>query len=172
MKYSLLEEVYKDTDIISKQNNYNNIVNDIIKNKNTRFDNNYNRFDNQYIKEDKKYMGIEYNNSKKSNYNSYSEYANYTNEPHEEEILAKQIEEKISKRENFTQQNECNDEFLKHCLTCDKCKQKILKYLKDNNQIDNIKNDEILDIVIYALTGIFILFLLDFFTKLGKLNSK
>ena len=53
--------------------------------------------------------------------------------------------------------------FIKHLRTCKKC-QRIMKEKYSNGGT----NEQIIDIAIYGLTGVFILFLLDMFINLGK----
>lgn len=70
---------------------------------------------------------------------------------------------------------EC-DKFLEHFLECSNCKRKIDKILDINNIpqkesfIESFKNmdDNYLDIFILILIGIFVIFVLDCFVRLGK----
>ncbi len=61
------------------------------------------------------------------------------------------------------------DDFLNHYLNCSNCKGKINKML-DVKHIENFQNlnDSYMDIFILILTGIFIIFILDCFVRLGR----
>jgi hypothetical protein len=70
-------------------------------------------------------------------------------------------------KENFTDLDSDCEDIIRHCLKCKNCRKKLIEAFKINNEQN--KTDELLDIVIYALTGVFVLFLLDFFIKIGKI---
>lgn len=79
----------------------------------------------------------------------------------------KEIKVQEDVKENYENyvDTEC-DNFLEHILTCEKCKEYILQ--KYNMKDNSINNDDMLDVAIYILTGIFVLFILDSFISLGK----
>lgn len=70
--------------------------------------------------------------------------------------------------------NEC-DKFLSHFLECDNCKVKVDKILDIKPNIESFSNlitknidDSYLDILGLILIGIFVIFILDCFVKLGR----
>jgi len=60
---------------------------------------------------------------------------------------------------------ECMD-VLEHIKTCKVCQSKIIQENKNNNPLS--LPDNVLDILLYTITGIFILFLLDIVMRVGK----
>lgn len=64
------------------------------------------------------------------------------------------------------------DNFLNHYIECNDCKDKINKILniKDKGVIENfsLMDDGYMDILILVLIGIFVIFVLDCFVKLGR----
>jgi hypothetical protein len=70
-------------------------------------------------------------------------------------------------------ENKNCDKFLEHFLQCNECKKKIDNILNINQKktfVESFKNidDNYLDIFVLILTGIFIIFVLDCFVRLGK----
>ncbi len=65
------------------------------------------------------------------------------------------------------------DKFLEHFLDCTDCKKRVNQILDINpnkSLVENFRNldDNYLDIFILVLTGIFVIFILDCFVRLGK----
>ncbi len=65
-------------------------------------------------------------------------------------------------KETFENINPCN-EFEEHLKKCNLCRNK-MTVIKQENFI----TDEILDLILYIITGIFILYLLNLFFNLGR----
>lgn len=66
--------------------------------------------------------------------------------------------------------SECST-ILKHLAVCDKCRQFIQKkFVPPPKEVEEEEeeNDEYLDLAIYIITGVFVLFLLDMLMKFGK----
>ena len=67
--------------------------------------------------------------------------------------------------------SECSS-ILKHLAVCEKCRQFIQKKFapepKKEEDEEEEENDEYLDLAIYIITGVFVLFLLDLLMKFGK----
>ena len=67
-----------------------------------------------------------------------------------------------------SEESECL-RFLNHISKCEKCRKFIIKKFNIQPENPEQKNrEEMLDIAIYILTGVFVLFLLDSFMNLGK----
>jgi hypothetical protein len=103
-----------------------------------------------------------------------SDYSNglesYENtEPYEEE---EDYEDIIEDFENETTKDINCGHLLEHLAKCPKCRLYLEKHFgkQDNSQeyLRKKREDQFLDIAIYIVTGIFILFLLDIFVRLGK----
>lgn len=77
-----------------------------------------------------------------------------------QEKMKKPVSERIV--ENFDNMDERCDTIVKHLETCAKCR----KYVLSNFSAEET-TDEILQIIIYGITGVFILFILDLFFKKG-----
>jgi hypothetical protein len=160
---ALISEVYG-VDYIKNQNDYKQIVNDIVKNKNKTFDNpEPDRFKSQV-------QSYEQTNDNYFNLNSEDELIRKI----EQKIIKKEQKNETQKngknkqmKENFTDLDSDCEDIIRHCLKCKNCRKKLIEAFKINNEQN--KTDELLDIVIYALTGVFVLFLLDFFIKIGKI---
>lgn len=64
---------------------------------------------------------------------------------------------------------------IEHLAKCPKCRLYLEKHFGGNGNVQKYINkkreDQLLDIAIYVATGIFILFLLDIFVRLGKFVS-
>lgn len=76
---------------------------------------------------------------------------------------------KPEKKVTPTSKSTC-DNFLEHIKTCKSCRAYVMEnFASKTVKSDSDKNrEEMLDIAIYILTGVFILFLLDTFMGLGK----
>jgi len=84
-----------------------------------------------------------------------------------------EIDEDEEKTERFTgaAKNSCS-KMLFHLSKCSKCRKYVMeKFQIEKQEVSIAKKstrDELLDIAIYIITGIFILFLLDIIVRLGK----
>ena len=146
MPYASLNEIYgedftKQTTNNFIPNKYKNITNNII---------NYNNDDNI-----EKFYDIDDSNLDNLDDFDYSD------------------DEFIEEKENFNNTDNFNcNKFLYHLSVCEKCRNFAKKKFHNPNKIIKIprknKSDEILDIALFIISGIFLLFLLDIFLKLGK----
>ena len=70
--------------------------------------------------------------------------------------------------------NSSCDDFLEHIKTCKSCRAYVTeKFAVTPEKSESDKNrEEMLDIAIYILTGVFVLFLLDSFMNLGRFLKK
>lgn len=146
MPYASLDEIYGEDFIKQTRSNlipdkYKDITNNII-NYNNYTDNYDNNIENFYDIDDSKLENLD---------DSDDDY----------------IDEEF---DNKDAQN-CN-KFLYHLSICEKCREFAKKKFHNPNNIIKISrkktSDEILDIALFIISGIFLLFLLDIFIKLGK----
>lgn len=152
--------------------------------------NNYPIFKEDNIRNINKYNDIFNNNDMMGNYikgrepiddkineicnNYYNEYDYFTPK--------KQVVENFSTRynnENINLQHKKIDncsEFLKHILVCDNCsflmKKKFQSIIKYDNIVDKYFTDNIKEILMVILIGIFIILILDIFMKIIKKLKK
>jgi type III secretory pathway component EscR len=108
---------------------------------------------------------------------SISIFSPYSQQPIIEKKKEKKIEKKIENnisldknKEKFTNnRNDCKN-FLQHLTKCEKCRNYIFDNLKKKHREENnIIKEELLDISIFVLSGIFVLFLVDSLINLGKI---
>ena len=80
---------------------------------------------------------------------------------------------KQQKKVTPTSKTSC-DNFLEHIKTCKSCRAYVMeKFAVSPEKSESDKNrEEMLDIAIYILTGVFVLFLLDTFMNLGRFLKK
>ena len=158
MPYASLDEVYPGfiKNSSTKDNIYSDITNNIINyNKDTQYPEN--NIENFYDINEQKLDNID----------------NFNNEVESEAEDSDSDNEVDYQDENFEDLDKeyCN-RFLYHLSICNSCREFIRKKFGVRRKIVQIarKNskDEILDIALYIITGIFMLFLLDLFLKLGK----
>ena len=188
MDYASISEVYDTNTLQQRENKYNSIIENLTKT---------NQRERQYgsrnisipdpIQTGNNYMDYENVSAslgkKRSKFTTYKNVENFSNNLEEDKLL-KGIEDKIdreynspnSKKEYITlKDNEDTDclKFLDHISKCEKCREFIIKKFKLTEATPEQKNREyMLDIAIYILTGVFVLFLLDSFMNLGKYIRK
>lgn len=76
-------------------------------------------------------------------------------------------------KENFKNEIEQCENFLEHLSKCSRCRQFLIKKFKLDKNPEDIKREQYLDLAIFTLSGVFILFLLDIVLNFGKsLNKK
>ena len=86
----------------------------------------------------------------------------------------------IDKKYNKNLEEETHNVYMDHVLNCPECRKEVLRILQEkeygapktsggNEEFTLPENDQIFDIIIYILTGVFVLFTLNMFLKLGKL---
>ena len=169
MNYASLDEIYDTKTLQVKKNNYNEIMRNLTE-KNSR--------DKRMTSEN---MG-EPQGMSRSDYTTYSKVENFTDEiepsyENELEQLTKSIDKKYNKEPQHIivkedEESECL-RFLSHVSKCEKCRNFIIKKFNIQPESPEQKNrEEMLDIAIYILTGVFVLFLLDSFMNLGKYLKK
>lgn len=161
MSFAFLDDVYKDD---KDDKDYGLIVNNILdvndepglkKEKFTRYipvDDNSNELNYSNIENMSKYIEKKYNKKKEEKINNMK---------------------KRKKKENFQDEIEECQKFIEHLSKCSRCRQFLIKKLKLNKNPEDIKREQYLDLVIFTLSGVFILFLLDMVLNFGKsLNKK
>ena len=143
MSYAFLEDVYE-TRMSNLDNDYNEIVKNI--------------------------LGVSPSN--KYNLTKKEQPKDFTNKV--EEVEKEEIKIPEKKIENFNNEpsiKDCED-FIRHLEKCRKCRMMLIKKFKLDKNPEDYKRDEYLDIVIYGLTGIFLLFLIDIILNFGKKLGK
>jgi hypothetical protein len=167
MSFAFLDDLYNDE---TDEKDYGLIVNNILnvdkepglkKDKFTRFspaNDQSNELNYSNLEDMSKLIEKKYNNKKS------------------EEKIKKNIKKNIKKKENFTTgQNEIEqcEKFIEHLSKCSRCRQFLIKKLNLDKNPDDIKREQYLDLAIFTLSGIFVLFLLDIVLNFGKsLNKK
>ena len=96
---------------------------------------------------------------------------------YQDERAEKENREKIAGKENFNSKpmTDMNcEEIIKHALGCPSCKQMLIEQFQkdDSLTLKSKQNNDSLDIIIYTLSGIFLLFLMNTFIKLGRSLKK
>jgi len=131
---------------------------------------------------DKKYF-IQKEQERKKNFSRYPTIQDYSYNNEVEKQLAyqdrqaeKDQQRKLkSRRENFSMasDNSCQS-FIEHARSCPGCAKKILDMLQsdEDKKMRYKQNNDSLDIIIYTLSGVFLLFLMNTFIKLGKSLKK
>jgi hypothetical protein len=107
--------------------------------------------------------------------NFVSEYSNKLENYEDLENLYEEDFEEDKVMEGFSNQTNNDSDcghLIEHLAKCPKCRLYLEKHFggQGNAQkyINKKREDQLLDIAIYVATGIFILFLLDIFVRLGK----
>ena len=110
--------------------------------------------------------------------NFVSEYSNKLENYEDLENLYEEDFEEDKVMEGFSNQTNNDSDcghLIEHLAKCPKCRLYLEKHFggQGNAQkyINKKREDQLLDIAIYVATGIFILFLLDIFVRLGKFVS-
>ena len=157
MNYASLDEIYDNKPFKTRQNNYDDIIKNILKTQKTT--------------ESKNIPDPIYTDN--TNYTKYPKIPKFTNE-----ITGPELEKKIEKFENQPKKEKIsinlddNDDCMKlldHMSKCEKCREFIMKKMNlYPKTTEDKKREEMLDVAIYILTGVFVLFLLDSFMNLGK----
>ena len=90
------------------------------------------------------------------------------------EKIQKQVEKQVEKQlENFNNISvkECED-FLKHLENCQRCRFFLIKKFNLDKKPEDLKREQYLDIIIFALSGVFVLFFIDIILNFGKNLNK
>ena len=149
--YASLEEVYNPITLKKQQNKYNSIINDI---------SSFNK---------REAFTTRKSPMKEAFTNKVSKNDNVDNVNLDD--LEKMIESynKPTTRVTPSSKSSCDD-FLEHIKTCESCRAYVTeKFSVAPEKTESEKNrEEMLDIAIYILTGVFVLFLLDTFMNLGR----
>jgi len=164
MNYASLDEIYDTQTLQVKKNNYNEVMKNLTQ-KNQRDQ----RMSAENVGEPQAASRSSYTGYGKIE-NFTSEQPNYTNELDQ---LTQSIDKKYNKEPEVIQIKEDEESeclrFLSHISKCEKCRNFIIKKFNIQPENPEQKNrEEMLDIAIYILTGVFVLFLLDSFMNLGK----
>lgn len=148
MSYAFLDDVYNTQIKSNLDNDYNEIVQNILGIKSTSIKPTENKY----------------------NLTNKIEPKIFTNEiPQEKEEEIKE-KNKVKKIENFNNEptmKECED-FIRHLEKCKRCRMMLIKKFNLDKKPEDYRREEYLDIVIYGLTGIFLLFLIDIVLNFGK----
>jgi hypothetical protein len=162
MSFAFLNDVYENKLLTQTENDYNEIVNNLLginnekkikKEKDPKKDYNYTR------KTEVKDFTNEVINKNNIDINDIEKTSKY--------IMNKYDVKNTEKKEKEPSIKDCED-FLKHLERCQRCRFFLIKKLNLDKNKDEINNEKYLDIVIFALSGIFILFLLDIILDFGK----
>lgn len=135
--------------------------------------------DNDYDKIVENILGIK--TKQKYNLTTKDKPSEFTNEIEieEEKPVEKPIEKPIEKPvkktiekpkiENFNDVTiaECED-FLKHLEKCQRCRMFLIKKFNLDKKPEDLKREQYLDIIIFALSGVFVLFFIDIILNFGK----
>lgn len=131
--------------------------------------------DNDYDKIVENILGIK--PKQKYNLTTKDKPSEFTNEIKQEkpeekpEEKPKQLEEKPKKqiKENFDDVTveEC-ESFLKHLEKCQRCRMFLIKKFNLDKKPEDLKREQYLDIIIFALSGVFVLFFIDIILNFGK----
>jgi hypothetical protein len=158
MSYATLNEIWPDFIHSNKFQKYvntlpQNVVNNLIESADTRGGNKYNK----------------YQKPKKAEYPEPIQYEKSRDYPLEEKQQEKQNIEKFSNLHYGKYHSECSS-ILLHLSQCEKCRKFVQSKFAPPKKIEDEEeeNDEYLDLAIYIVTGIFILFILDMLMKFGK----
>lgn len=184
MNYASLDEIYDVQSLKERDNKYHSIIRDLVSSndrqstirKNTSIPSGIQQSNYTNYQEVGAPVGTQ-----RSEYTTYQNVEDFSNNLEENKIL-KKLEDKIDLEYNQpkqeyitmkdTEESDCL-RLLDHISKCKKCKEFIVKKFKLTPETPEQKNREaMLDIAIYILTGVFILFLLDSFMSLGKFLNK
>jgi len=163
MSFAFLDDLYNDE---NNEKDYGLIVNNIL-----------NVDKEPGLKKDKFTRFFPANDqSNELNYSNLDNMSKLIEKKYNEKKSEEKIKKKIKKKENFTTgQNEIEqcEKFIEHLSKCSRCRQFLIKKLNLDKNPDDIKREQYLDLAIFTLSGIFILFLLDIVLNFGKsLNKK
>jgi len=159
MSFAFLDDVYNDN---KNENDYGLIVNNILnvdkepglKKEFTRF----NPVDDQ---------------SNELNYSNLDDMSKLIEKKYNKKKNEKKEKKNIKKKENFKNEIEQCEKFLEHLSKCSRCRQFLIKKFKLDKTPEDNKREQYLDLAIFTLSGVFILFLLDIVLNFGKsLNKK
>lgn len=151
MSYAFIEDVYDNKLSSNLDNDYDQIVENILGVKPTQL----------------------YNLTTKESVSDYSN-INEIKEKKVEKKIKKKVENVVKvKKEHFDDISikECED-FLNHLEKCQRCRMFLIKKFNLDKKPDDIKREQYLDIIIFALSGVFVLFLLDIVLNFGKNLNK
>lgn len=179
MNYASLDEIYKESSLQVKKNQYEDIIKNITSsNKKSVTKRDLYNYGEQ--PESNLYATYKKQPASKNLYSTYNRPENFNNNLEQQQQQVQYIESQLdnssNQREHETitldtdnNENDCL-KFLDHLSKCKKCRDFIIKKFNLTEQDDpSIKRkDEMLDMAIYILTGVFILFILDSFISLGK----
>lgn len=133
------------------------------------YDNKLSNLDNDYDQIVENILGIK--PSQKYNLTTKDTPMNFSNEIKEK----KQKVEKVKKVEKIKESFDNNDvstreceKFLNHLEKCQRCRIFLIKKFNLDKKPEDIKREQYLDIIIFGLSGIFVLFLLDMVLNIGK----
>ena len=154
MSYASLKDIWPDFIASNKFQKFTdtlpqNIVNNLIQTSGNRGGN---RGGNKYIKGS--------NISSPMMYDKSREYAPMDDKKDDEPNV-----EKFSNLGKY--QNDCSS-ILKHLSHCEKCREFVRGKFAPIRETEENKDDEYLDLAIYIVTGIFILFIIDILIKFKK----
>ena len=163
MSFAYLDDLYKDDD---NEKDYGLIVDNIL-----------NVDDNPGLKKQKLTRFTPVNdNSSELNYSNLEDMSEFIANKYEKDIQKNKKIKKINKKvkkENFENEIKQCEDFIEHLASCSRCRQFLIKKLKLDKKPDDIKREQYLDLAIFSLSGVFLLFLLDMVLNLGKsLNNK
>jgi formylmethanofuran dehydrogenase subunit E len=170
LNYASLTEIYDKGQVKRRENDYTKIVENLIQKNNRR---------NQKVSNNVK--NIKYNDIEKQDYGlpnrqKYSTYPKVEKYTNDYRVLDNSIKKMESKKKNEYLNVDETEECLRifsHLSKCSKCREYIMKKFNVQEKTPEEKNkEEMLDILIYILTGVFVLFLLDSFMKFGKIFKK
>lgn len=192
MSYAYIDDVY-DSNFSQLENDYNKIVENILginknkkqenkKQENKNKESNIEKTNKNYTR---KIIVPEFTNKISSDYYDYNQEQKNI-DLNDIEKTSKYIQnkydnknqkkiEKIGNKENFNNKEptlkECED-FLIHLEKCSHCRMFLIKKFNLDKKPEDIKREKYLDIVIFALSGIFMLFLVDIILDFGKKLKK
>lgn len=159
MNYASISEIYNQPTLSERKNSYDYIIKNLT---------------NTQKSEPSKNIPLPIGDNR---YTTYKKVENFSNSLESDTVKA--IEDKIDREYNNPEKQyitmmtkeediECAN-FLNHIAKCEKCREFIIKKFNLTPKTSADKNrEEMLDIAIYILTGVFVLFLLDSFMSLGK----
>jgi len=159
MSFAFLSDVYNDN---KDDNDYGLIVNNILnvdkepglKKEFTRF----NPVDDQ---------------SNELNYSNLDDMSKLIEKKYNEKKENEGQKKNEGQKENFENEIKQCENFLEHLEKCSRCRQFLIKKFKLDKNPEDMKREQYLDLAIFTLSGVFILFLLDIVLNFGKnLNKK
>lgn len=163
MNYASLDEIYSNQTqqpVSHRENSYDAIIKNLLQ---------------QQQETTSSHIPVPTSDSQFTTYKKVSDFSNRL----DTEISPKKLEEKIERFESTPAKEiisiDIDDEevgclkFLDHISKCEKCREFIAKKFNlTPKTTEDKKREDMLDVAIYILTGVFVLFLLDSFMNLGK----